>query len=209
MNTLIDINPDNLTDAKVVIAQLLGKVQELEEQVVIDPMTSLHNRRGMDRLVTDIWTNGDRYATNDSAAAETGVTIMVIDIDHFKRYNDTHGHLEGDVLIKSIASLMKPLFKRSKDLLVRYGGEEFVGILCGTSVDHSIAVANELMEAVKQTVKVTPPGADAVTVSVGGMFAPFSSLPDSQTFIGHSDKNLYQAKASGRNRLVFSQYPLQ
>ena len=127
----------------------------------------------------------------------------MIHVDHFKEYNDRHGHLRGDECLVEVARILSDCMQRSSDLVARYGGEEFVALLPETDTEGALAVADFCRASIEEAgiAHVTSPTAPVVTVSVG--VAAMLPLYDrsSTLLVEQADISLYQAKQSGRNRV--------
>jgi diguanylate cyclase (GGDEF)-like protein len=163
----------------------------------VDTVTDVANRRQFDRALADEWTRAVR--------AGTSIGLVLVDVDHFKPYNDRYGHPAGDECLRRIAAVLGRTLLRAGDLVARYGGEEFAAILPLTDVDAATAVAERMrrsVEALAMPHGATPLG--VVTIS-GGVAA---SRPDPDTnpldLVARVDAALYEAKATGRNRIVAS-----
>jgi diguanylate cyclase (GGDEF)-like protein len=128
------------------------------------------------------------------------LTLLIADVDHFKRFNDDYGHEAGDLVLQRIASELAPAFRES-DVVCRYGGEEFVVLMTGASNDQAREKAEALCQRV-QGIKLEHEGVvlRPLTISVGIASWPDSS-PEPEKLIGLADKALYQAKQNGRNRV--------
>jgi diguanylate cyclase (GGDEF)-like protein len=157
-----------------------------------DPLTGLHNRRTFFEL------SAERFAAAVRGDAPTAA--IMLDIDHFKRVNDTHGHAVGDDVIKEVAARLRGVLRRD-DLLGRYGGEEFVLLLPGTSAADAAYLAERLRHTVADTPIATRTGPLQVTVSVGAtqLQAADSIVEDA---LARADEALYRAKQGGRNQVV-------
>ena len=166
----------------------MKKKRKFEKLSYIDPLTELYNRRF-------ILENTESILENSK-----GITVMMIDIDHFKRVNDTYGHQCGDLVLKSIASCIK-YGLRKEDLVVRYGGEEFLVIISNTDFNTSIKVGKRILENIRRTSVNCEKQKIRVTVSIGLVFTESSKaiLP----LIEEADRMMYQAKKEGRNRLKY------
>ncbi len=164
------------------LAGLTERLHVLEELSNRDPLTGLFNRRGFEAQ-TRLRRTGDASGT-----------LLVLDIDHFKVVNDTHGHAEGDRLLTELGTLLTHLIPAGRPM-ARWGGEEFVVYLHG----HDVASARVVAETVRAAVQHTLPGHVAITVSIGVALWP-SGETLHHAFL-HADEALYAAKREGRNRV--------
>ncbi|MCX2524444.1 GGDEF domain-containing protein [Larsenimonas rhizosphaerae] len=178
--------------------------QYLEALSHTDALTGLANRRALDKALEREWSRLSRYS---------GVlTAIMCDVDHFKRFNDYHGHDGGDRCLQQIATVLKGVLSRPSDLAVRYGGEEFALVLPGTDEQGARLLGERLRRAVEQ-LHIANEGISehaSVTISVGA-----SSIAHVDARIGahgadrlfkRADQALYQAKANGRNQVVYLPY---
>ena len=169
--------------------------EQLHQQAVRDPLTGLYNRRMMDEALN----------REIRRAGRTGRTLGIIlfDIDHFKRFNDTYGHPAGDTLLVAVSELLRMLF-RAEDILCRYGGEEFLIILPEASLPNAIMRAEELRrEASQMQVRHQDQDLPAVTISLGVAAFPVHGTTG-HALVQRADAALYQAKMDGRNQVVVS-----
>ena len=160
-----------------------------------DHLTGLFNRRFlMECLDKEV----QRARRKDGMVA-----LLMLDIDHFKRVNDTHGHLQGDVVLQKVAiHIQKEL--RSYDIAARYGGEEFVAILPDTTLKEAFNVADRIRLSVQGMKFAGSLASERVTVSLGVAIFPAPGLADIDGLLRAADEALYQAKERGRNRVVVS-----
>jgi diguanylate cyclase (GGDEF)-like protein len=157
-----------------------------------DPLTGVWNRLQFDVALTS---EIDRVAR----AGEPALVLM-IDIDHFKHINDTHGHGAGDLVLKEVAQALRECI-RPMDTLARVGGEEFAMILPNCPPAFGQAVAERVrLKVQKRTVEITPGEWIGVTVSIGGAFAPQWVRSSAPLWLERADQQLYLAKQAGRNR---------
>lgn len=170
---------------------LQGLVDALVDLTSRDALTGVANRRSFElALAREI----DRVARNGEPAL-----LLVLDIDHFKRVNDTHGHAAGDLIIKAVAQALLECV-RPMDLVARIGGEEFAIVLPNCAPAFGEAVAERVRRRVAQMpVVVSPSQTLSVTVSVGGAFAPQWVRSSAHLWIERADQQLYRAKGQGRN----------
>ena len=122
------------------------------------------------------------------------LSVLMIDVDHFKRYNDAHGHLEGDVLLRTIAQRLYALHDPKRELLARYGGEEFALLLPGVHLDEALRRAEKIRVAMSEHI-----GQTTISIGVAG-FVP-TMQGDSMNLLRRADAALYRAKRAGRNRV--------
>jgi diguanylate cyclase (GGDEF)-like protein len=165
----------------------------LQKLAALDSLTGIYNRRfGMARLHEEFVR---------ARRAKTPIGVMMCDIDHFKEVNDRHGHLMGDRVLIKIAQVARSTM-REGDVLVRYGGEEFLAILPAASEENMQAAGERLRCAVEETVIGSEKLAIRVTISIGVTSYPELAAESEQELISQADAALYSAKNSGRNRVV-------
>ena len=187
--------PDRAATAKA--AWLQAVIDGLCELSSRDPLTGLANRRQFELTLAG---EVDRVAR----AGEPAMVLM-IDIDHFKKVNDTHGHPAGDVVLKSVGQALHDCI-RPMDTVARFGGEEFSMILPNCAPTFAQAVAERIRMRVQGTRIALAPGIDVrVTVSIGGAFAPQWVRSSSLLWVERADQQLYRAKQTGRNRVCLEQ----
>lgn len=165
---------------------------QLQKLVSLDGLTGIANRRCFDQTLEDEWQRALRH--------QHSIALLFCDIDHFKLYNDTHGHLNGDSSLKQVAAVLSENIKRPADLVARYGGEEFVMLLPQTDIEGALLVAESCRKSVEQLQLANPQAPSGfVTLSIGaGCWTPQEG--DSyDSLIGLTDRELYRAKGSGRN----------
>jgi diguanylate cyclase (GGDEF)-like protein len=176
-------------------ASLRERTQRLEQLVAIDPLTGVANRRAFDNTIEREWSRALR--------AQRPLAVAMLDIDHFKLYNDSYGHREGDVCLQKIAQVCSASIVRASDLFARYGGEEFAVVLGDADPIAGIVVAERVRAAVEAlSIPHAEKEGGIVTVSIGvASMTPERSLKPGE-LIERADKALYQAKHGGRNRVV-------
>lgn len=175
--------------------QLAAKqeVRRLEALSMTDGLTQVANRRYFDDFLQAEWRRAAREGSN--------VGLIMLDIDHFKLFNDQYGHLEGDACLRRIAHCIRDQVQRPRDLVARYGGEEFVMVLPSIHFEGIRVVADRVQMAI-QNLKIpheTSPTSTYLTVSMGLAWTEPSCDDDLTTLIEAADEALYSAKASGRN----------
>jgi diguanylate cyclase (GGDEF)-like protein len=168
----------------------------LEELSRIDPLTEVANRRFFNESIAKEWNRAQREAIP--------MALLLIDVDHFKNYNDCYGHLQGDECLQAVATELKKVFSRSGDLVARYGGEEFAIILPNAGGE-AMRMAEKCRAAIEklQIRHAETTTGDFVTISVGlSSVIPTADLK-SEDLIDCADKGLYIAKEHGRNRVIY------
>ncbi len=176
--------------------QLEDTVKHLEEMALTDPLTSVGNRRLLTRQM--------EYHLLDASARNGGVCFIMIDIDHFKKINDTYGHDVGDEILIGFTRRIRRTV-RPTDLVVRMGGEEFGVIMHYTRAENfRHSTLDRLLNSINQRPFKTTAGDLSVTASIGVCFYKGEVEPPSvQSFLKCADVKLYKAKSSGRNKVVF------
>lgn len=174
--------------------QLHEANQVLERLSETDGLTGLANRRLFDRRLEEEWQRARRHGTP--------LSVLMLDVDHFKQLNDGLGHLAGDECLRRIAEALKTCAMRSGELVARYGGEEFAVLLPQTTLDEAMAVAQRCLGAVDAAAIAHPesPTAGHVTVSIGvGCCARLGQDADALALVRQADQALYRAKSLGRH----------
>jgi len=166
-----------------------------------DGLTQIPNRRRLDEYLDQQWRQMSRE--------RSPLSIILCDIDSFKEYNDTYGHLAGDDCLRQIAQALAHILKRPTDLLARYGGEEFVALLPKTDLRGAIVVARHMKAAVENL--QIPHAGSRIAPHVTLSFGLASTLPElgqaPQILLDEADHHLYQAKQQGRARIVYRGTP--
>jgi len=170
--------------------------QQLQQLTVIDSLTGIANRRRFDEYLTNVW--------NRLAREKACLSLILCDVDYFKLYNDSYGHLAGDSCLQKIAEAIQKTVKRSADLVARYGGEEIAIILPNTSPAGARALALDIRQSIQalQIPHLNSTTNRYVTLSLGVAGCVPQHKNSAQCLIEEADRNLYQAKENGRNRVV-------
>ncbi|WP_028102460.1 diguanylate cyclase domain-containing protein [Pseudoduganella violaceinigra] len=167
----------------------------MRELTLTDALTGVANRRSFNDTLDNEWRR--------CARAQAMLSVIMIDIDHFKRYNDAYGHQAGDICLRQVANAMVPCAGRTPDLLARYGGEEFVILLPQVGQQGAETVAQRILASVRELAipHRMSSASDTVTVSLGvATVMPADGHCDADALVRSADHALYQAKESGRNR---------
>ncbi|MER9330543.1 PleD family two-component system response regulator [Mesorhizobium sp. M0152] len=172
--------------------QLISANLELERLTRIDGLTGLGNRRYFDEYLAAEWKRAFR--------TKGPLSVLMIDADNFKRYNDAYGHMAGDEVLKQIAHAIQTGAGRSNDLAARYGGEEFVIVLVDASMEHANAIAFRLVQSVRDL--NIPHDSGRVTVSVGVATTVPNENESPNDLVKAADLALFRAKSEGRDRVV-------
>ena len=179
-------------------ARNVRRLRVFEQESITDPLTGIYNRRYLERRLTDEIARANRYGMP--------LSVLLIDIDHFKRVNDIYGHQVGDLVLEGMAQLIATTL-RTTDIVARYGGEEIMVIAPSTLVKTATELAERLRKVIENASFEVPIELDCdisalgVTVSIGvACIGP--RIKDMQDLIQSADKALYRAKSEGRNRVV-------
>jgi len=170
--------------------------QKLRYLSYVDELTTIANRRYFDEFLAKEWNRASRQ--------QKPLSLIMIDIDFFKNYNDTYGHTQGDECLSQVARTLSGMLKRPGDFVARYGGEEFVAVLPDTGLHGAEKVAESLRANV-QALDIeheSSPIEKVVTISLGVSSAGPAPHSEPDLIVTQSDKALYRAKQEGRNRVV-------
>ena len=182
--------------------KIVNQIRAIERLSNTDQLTEIANKRSFNQQLNMEW----RRAVRDKLP----ISILMIDVDKFKNYNDTYGHLQGDVVLRVVAQTLTRTLKRSTDFAARWGGEEFAVLLPGVDMNGATVIAELIREAMEKTVIPCADGRPtSVTLSVG-VNSRTPALTDStndamNTFVHKADIALYAAKETGRNRVCRAQ----
>ncbi|HFB54099.1 MAG TPA: diguanylate cyclase [Sulfurimonas autotrophica] len=172
--------------------------KKLENASYTDSLTGLHNRRYFNFIYERELKRAKRN--------KSYITFMMLDIDYFKQYNDTYGHVEGDFALKSVAKVLKDTLKRPSDYVFRLGGEEFGVLLSDTDESSSAKLAREICDAVRgrELKHENSKAGEFVTISIGVVCCVADDALDDEVLISRADEMLYEAKESGRDRYIIT-----
>jgi diguanylate cyclase len=185
---------ERLTSSKSEMSDLQHSLEAIRAESLTDPLTGLGNRKYFDRSI--------EMAVQSALADGEPLSLLMFDIDHFKSFNDSYGHLTGDQVLRLVGQSLKQTIK-GQDITARYGGEEFAVVLPNTALRQALTVADHIRRAVMSKElkkKSTGEILGRVTISVGvSMLKPGD---DTDSLIERADACLYAAKRNGRNRVV-------
>ena len=165
----------------------------LEKMICMDGLTEIHNRKGLDETLNTHW--------RASIRSRSTISLILIDIDFFKKYNDRYGHTQGDKCLIQVAQTINCIVKRPQDYVARYGGEEFAVLLPDTEQQGALFIAEKIHKAIED-LRITHESSsvgDQVTVSLGAA-AMIPKKGDVESLINLADKALYKSKKNGRNK---------
>ncbi len=184
---------DRLLESTKEIEELRLEMEKIREQASVDMLTKVANRRVFDEtLMTQC---------KEAEASEEALSLVIVDVDHFKTINDTYGHLVGDSVIKTVAKILKENIK-GKDLVARFGGDEFVIILPNTNLEGAMSLANSICATVDKkrfTLKNKGERIGKVTLSMG--VTCYNAGESIEDYLGRADVALYRSKEAGRNQV--------
>jgi diguanylate cyclase len=186
----------HLEDSRREVETLQQEVRRAREEAMVDGLTGLANRRSFDAALAE--------CLAASAPDVPGPSLLIADIDHFKRVNDTYGHLFGDKVIRAVATILRDNVK-GKDIAARYGGEEFVVVLPETPL-HGAQILAEKIRKVVENSRIKRSGSNEVVANVTISLGVACRLPSEtdQQLIARADAALYQSKQQGRNRVTLA-----
>lgn len=188
---MFDISERKKTEEKLIELQ-----KKLEELSYRDSLTEIANRRMFNSILEREWADAQRN--------QTPLSLILLDIDYFKQFNDHYGHIHGDECLKQVAQILSTTATRPRDFLARFGGEEFVLVLPETDVESAKKIAERCKDFIAQA-KIPHTKSfigNTLTVSLGVATITPSRADESIAFIREVDRRLYQAKQHGRNSIV-------
>lgn len=179
------------------LMEVVVKRLSLERMAWEDKLTGLANRRRFDAVLADEWRRASRM--------KVPLSLILLDVDHFKRFNDTYGHTSGDACLTLVGGVLSSTVRRAGDFAARYGGEEFVVLLFHTSRADGLQLGERVRHAIR-ALKVDHSGSPhgVVTVSMGGATVVPRAEDSPQSLVDQADEALYRAKEMGRDRVVWN-----
>jgi diguanylate cyclase (GGDEF)-like protein len=177
--------------------ELKTKSDRLEQLASLDGLTNLYNRRRFDEMLNLEWKRSQR--------SQAPLSLIMVDIDYFKLFNDTYGHTDGDQCLKDVAYALQNCLKRPADIIARYGGEEFVALLPETDEEGAEILAYKMRDAV-ETLKIPHMNSkvsEFVTISLGvATTFPHMGIDPLKALLNSADTALYKSKKNGRNKVI-------
>ena len=185
----------------VMQVRAMERQDQLDVLTRVDALTGVANRRAFDQALQAEWSRARRSGQ--------GMALLMVDIDHFKEFNDRFGHPLGDACLRAVATALSGCATRGSDVVARYGGEEFAVVVSGTTRDGALALAETMRLAVEQLRLATadPTGSVGVTISIGVAHVAQIASADPAALLAATDAALYDAKRAGRNRVVEGRLP--
>lgn len=169
--------------------------EQIQKLAAVDPLTAVYNRRfGLTRLSEEV---------SRCERSKTPMGLMMVDLDHFKNINDTYGHLAGDKVLVTVAGLIKSIV-REGDVIIRYGGEEFMVVLPGADSENVLKIAENIRHIVEDTMIAYNKYQIALTCSIGYTSIPEFTFQNEDCLINSVDQALYLSKAKGRNKVMMT-----
>ena len=184
-----------MQEAQAEIQSLKEELNKSKQDARVDPLTNLFNRRAFDAEISQL------VGINNP---EIISSFILIDIDHFKRFNDTYGHLMGDKVLQYVGKLLKEICPEPM-LPVRFGGEEFAVLMPSTSVDEAANIAEQVRQKI-QAIRIKQKKSGEIISSITASFgvSQLTSDESAEQLVERTDKALYKAKDSGRNQIQIS-----
>jgi diguanylate cyclase (GGDEF)-like protein len=178
--------------------QIVNQLRTIERLSMIDQLTNIPNRRSFDERLCAEW--------NRALREQKPISILMLDIDKFKDFNDTYGHQLGDVMLQAVANILSRLSRRSSDFAARWGGEEFAILLSNTQSVSALDIAEKIRADIeKEEIPCAGNTIINVTASIGVNTQIPAQADSIDAFISGADRALYAAKEAGRNRVIASQ----
>ncbi len=177
--------------------QSIIQLESEVSKIFYDPLTGIYNRRFFDENLKRVIKNLSR--------SEGTLSMMMVDIDYFKNYDDTYGHIEGDNCLKIIAETLVNSVTREGDFVARYGGEEFVIVMPNTTEQGACLIAEKLLENVRRhnIPHSNSEVADHITISIGVISGKVQYTNTVNDYIKHADEVMYRSKQAGRDRYIY------
>ena len=176
--------------------KIIEQLRTIERLSMLDQLTDLPNRRSFENRLNAEWGRALRE--------NLPISILVIDVDRFKIYNDTYGHQQGDIALQAFAKIFTQALKRPSDFAARWGGEEFIVLLPNTDLNGALEIAEQIRKITEETeIPVLGGPSASITVSIGVSVRSQGCAGTLDEFISGADSALYDAKKNGRNRVCY------
>ena len=176
--------------------KLVDQLRTIEKLSMMDQLTDLPNRRNFEERISSEWGRSSRERTH--------ISLLMIDLDNFKSYNDRFGHQQGDVALQSMTKVFTDVLRRPGDFAARWGGEEFIVLLPNTDLFGALEIAEHIRSSAENMdVSCTDEAASKITVSIGVNMREQGQGGSISDFISKADEALYNAKHKGRNRICY------
>jgi len=174
-----------------------GQITDLKDKVHYDGLTGIFNRRYLEENLKRVIKSVSRSGGH--------LSVLMLDIDYFKRYNDTYGHNEGDICLIAVAKTISECLLRADDFVARYGGEEFTVVLPDTDEAGARLISNKVLENIRalNIPHEKNEAASCVTISIGATTSKVEYTQTSEDYLKNADKALYQSKQNGRNQYTY------
>ena len=185
----------DVTARRTIENQLRESNSLLRKLSSLDGLTGIYNRRAFDEFLKTEWAFACKHGTP--------ISLLLLDIDYFKKYNDTYGHIQGDECLKSVARQLEAFFHDKGYFAARYGGEEFAVVLPNTDAQKASQVAEDFQAAIRE-MKIEHANSkvsEIVTISIGVSCVKPSDPEEMKQILEFADRALYKAKQNGRNRI--------
>ena len=195
MKSSVETLRNKVTASQEEISRLRSDLERARDDAILDPMTGILNRRGFEKRIESLLAQ--------KPADGISHCLVMLDIDHFKTVNDTHGHLMGDRVIQAVGEILRTSVTHAAHSAARYGGEEFALLLPQTSLDQSVQLAEAVRTRTK-AMKIRHRTTQEVllTITISGGVAEMKPDDDATSLIARADAALYQAKSGGRDRVT-------
>lgn len=185
---------NNICDLGAVVLERASLLKRVRELAVRDPLTSLYLRSHFNETI--------KLELERARETKSHLALIMLDIDDFKKINDTHGHIVGDLILKKLAEKLRQFENNSKITTCRHGGEEFMVLIAETDKNEAIRIAESIREKISLSLVIYRRNKVGFTVSVGLALYP-DDCPDSDGLVNGVDQMLYQAKKEGKNKVCF------
>ncbi len=192
------VNRERMLELGKQLQSIKGELTQTRRKLEVDPLTKLYNRAAFDEHLKRV---ADLNCLTGAPAC-----LLMIDVDHFKKINDTYGHPAGDEVLRRLSDCLVQTFPRKTDFIARYGGEEFAVIFQNDGIEMGRMLSNRALESVRKLAIAYREAEIKVTVSIG--LAEYSMPDNSDSWVERCDRALYRAKESGRDRYMEASVPI-